>query len=148
MYICTLVYVLTLKFLHILQKILLLYLWEIYQNCSTQLSFDCSLTFNMYKPTVIITDKYSGQKPLFLPHPQNLELLFLPHFFFFLKICNRCHQHHHFHFSFCGVLNFEVLGMMFFLLSYGWGEMNFCQKLGKRGVQYYTFLMQNGVKRF
>ena len=78
--------------------------------------------------------KYSGQKPLFLPHPQILKPLFLP-FLYFRKICSR-HHCHHFHLRFCWVL------------SIGWREMIFCQKFGKRGVKHETFLMWNRVNSF
>ena len=71
--------------------------------------------------------KYSGQKPLFLPPPPpphtNSGTLTFSLFFCLRKNCNH-HQRHHFHLCFCWVL------------SIGWGEMIFYQKVGRRGVKH------------
>ena len=76
-----------------------------------------------------------AKNPSFRPTPQILKPLFFPCFFYFRKICS-CHHCHYFHLHFCWVL------------TIGWGEMIFCQTVGKRGVKLETFLMWNGVKSF
>ena len=88
-------------------------------NLLTVVSDRIARAFNRSGATQAI-GKYSGQKPLFLPHPQILKPLFL---FYFRIICS-CHYCHHFHLRFCWVL------------SIGWEEMIFCQKFKKRGVKH------------
>ena len=79
----------------------------------------------------MISGKYSGQKPLFLPqlppHPQILKALFLFCFFLFQKNLYSS--------------SLPSFSLMFLLSIRCWvgggGEKIFCQKVGQRGVKYY-----------
>ena len=66
-----------------------------------------------------------AKNPYFFPTPTpNSGTLIFSLSFCFGKICNCHHQCHHFHLRFCWVL------------SIGWEEMIFCQKVGRRGVKH------------